>query len=154
MGRWDPARLGSKEGSPRPCTTPSEAARCASTEDQQAPSPPLLQTSSKGVAKAALYCAHRTTLINLNDPSKLACFPSLGRAPMLVYVRPSNEALLRARVPGAQDRCGYPSNPFYRGGSTSKNGTWPLPFLCLRGSKWCVRIAARQGLFHKRPWWR
>ncbi len=28
---------------------------------------------------------------------------------MLVYVRPSNEALLRARVPGAQDQCGCPS---------------------------------------------
>jgi len=30
---------------------------------------------------------------------------------MLVYVRPSNEALLRARVPGAQDQCGCPSLP-------------------------------------------
>jgi hypothetical protein len=30
---------------------------------------------------------------------------------MLVYVRPSNEALLRARVPGAQDQCGCPSFP-------------------------------------------
>ena len=28
---------------------------------------------------------------------------------MLVYVRPSNEALLRARVPGAQDQRGCPS---------------------------------------------
>jgi len=27
---------------------------------------------------------------------------------MLVYVRPSNEALLRARVPGAQDQRGWP----------------------------------------------
>ena len=32
---------------------------------------------------------------------------------MLVYVRPSNEALLRARVPGAQDRRGCPPNPFF-----------------------------------------
>ena len=31
---------------------------------------------------------------------------------MLVYVRPSNEALLRARVPGAQDQRGCPSIPF------------------------------------------
>ena len=46
---------------------------------------------------------------------------------MLVYVRPSNEALLRARVPGAQDQCGCPSNPFYRARSASKKGTWPLP---------------------------
>jgi hypothetical protein len=30
---------------------------------------------------------------------------------MLVYVRPSNEALLRARVPGAQDQRGCPSFP-------------------------------------------
>jgi hypothetical protein len=29
---------------------------------------------------------------------------------MLVYVRPSNEALLRARVPGAQDQRGCPSD--------------------------------------------
>jgi hypothetical protein len=29
---------------------------------------------------------------------------------MLVYVRPSNEALLRARVPGAQDQYGCPSH--------------------------------------------
>ncbi|MEO7863210.1 MAG: hypothetical protein ABIU05_22785, partial [Nitrospirales bacterium] len=31
---------------------------------------------------------------------------------MLVYVRPSNEALLRAHVPGAQDQRGCPSIPF------------------------------------------
>ncbi len=30
---------------------------------------------------------------------------------MLIYVRPSNEVLLRARVPGAQDQRGCPSNP-------------------------------------------
>ena len=29
---------------------------------------------------------------------------------MLVYVRPSNEALPRARVPGAQDQRGCPSS--------------------------------------------
>ena len=46
---------------------------------------------------------------------------------MLIYVRPSNEALLRARVPGAQGQRGCPSNPFHRGGSASKKGTWPLP---------------------------
>ena len=43
---------------------------------------------------------------------------------MLVYVRPSNEALLRARVPGAQDQRGCPSNPFHRARSASKKGTW------------------------------
>ena len=42
---------------------------------------------------------------------------------MLVSVRPSNEALLRARVPGAQDQRGCSSNPFHRGGSASKKGT-------------------------------
>ena len=46
---------------------------------------------------------------------------------MLVYVRPSNEALLRARVPGAQDQRGYPSHPFHRARSASKKGTWLLP---------------------------
>ena len=45
---------------------------------------------------------------------------------MLVYVRPSNEALLRARVPGAQDQRGYPSYPSDRARSASKNGTLPL----------------------------
>ncbi len=44
----------------------------------------------------------------VNASSKLTCVPTLGRAPMLVYVRPSNEALLRARVPGAQDQHGCP----------------------------------------------
>jgi hypothetical protein len=38
-----------------------------------------------------LHCAHRATTIDLINPSKLACFSSLGRAFMLVYVRPSNE---------------------------------------------------------------
>ena len=72
---------------------------------------------------------------------------------MLVQARPSNEALLRARVPGAQDQRGYPSHlllsfsplhpqgewprppltarieraPSERARSASKKGTWPLP---------------------------
>ena len=45
---------------------------------------------------------------------------------MLVCVRPSNEALLRARVPGAQDQHGCPPI-LYRARSASKKGTWPLP---------------------------
>jgi hypothetical protein len=45
---------------------------------------------------------------------------------MLVYVRPSNEALLSALVPGAQDQHGCPSPPFHRARYASKNGTWPL----------------------------
>ena len=51
---------------------------------------------------------------------------------MLVYVRPLNEALLRARVPGAQDQHGSPPNPFHRARSASKKGAWPLPLLLLR----------------------
>jgi hypothetical protein len=47
---------------------------------------------------------------------------------MLVYVRPSNEALLRARVPGAQDQRGCPSHHSYRARSASKKDIWPLPF--------------------------
>ena len=45
---------------------------------------------------------------------------------MLVYVRPSNEALLRARVPGAQDQRGCPYILFHRARSASKEGTWLL----------------------------
>jgi hypothetical protein len=40
-GPSEGARSGSKESSSRPCATPSETARCASTEDHQAPSPLL-----------------------------------------------------------------------------------------------------------------
>jgi hypothetical protein len=46
---------------------------------------------------------------------------------MLVYVRPSNEALLRARVPGAQDQRGCPSNPFHRARSASKEAPGRSP---------------------------
>ncbi len=47
---------------------------------------------------------------------------------MLVHVRPSNEALLRARVPGAQHLHGCPLPIlFHRARSASKKGTWPLP---------------------------
>jgi hypothetical protein len=45
---------------------------------------------------------------------------------MLVYVRPSNEALLRARVPGAQDQRGRPSpiliDPSELAGSLFRDG--------------------------------
>jgi hypothetical protein len=46
---------------------------------------------------------------------------------MLAYVRPSNEALLRARVPGAQDQRGCPFNPSYRARSASMKDGWLLP---------------------------
>jgi hypothetical protein len=61
-------------------------------------------------------------VIHLNDPSKLACVPSLGRAPMLVPLRPSNEHILIVRVPGAQDQCGCPSNPFLSWGLCEHKG--------------------------------
>jgi hypothetical protein len=49
---------------------------------------------------------------------------------MLVYVRPSNEALLRARVPGAQDQRECPSFPIlfvtaFRNTSIIRS-LWPL----------------------------
>jgi hypothetical protein len=47
---------------------------------------------------------------------------------MLVYVRLSNEALLRARVPGAQDQCGYPSHPFIVRVLRARRKVW-LPHL-------------------------
>ena len=50
---------------------------------------------------------------------------------MLVYVRPSNEALLRARVPGAQDQRGC-LPILYRGGSASKKNGLPAPCILLR----------------------
>jgi hypothetical protein len=46
---------------------------------------------------------------------------------MLVYVRPSNEALLRARVPGAQDQCGCPSIFLSWGGSANKKDGLAAP---------------------------
>jgi hypothetical protein len=72
------------------------------------------------VACSIIDCARRTSTIHLIDPLRSRPVPPLGRAPMLVYVRPSNEALLRARVPGAQDQCGCPSHPSYRARSASR----------------------------------
>jgi hypothetical protein len=47
---------------------------------------------------------------------------------MLVNVRPSNEALLRARVPGAQDQRRCPFHLLYReGAEVNKKGAWLLP---------------------------
>ena len=46
---------------------------------------------------------------------------------MLVYVRPSNEALLRARVPGAQDQRGCPSHPSDRARFASTGDTQSKP---------------------------
>ncbi len=46
-GPSEGARSGSKESSSRPCIPPSETARCTSTGNHQAPSPSLLQPSTK-----------------------------------------------------------------------------------------------------------
>ena len=49
---------------------------------------------------------------------------------MLVYVRPSNEALLRARVPGAQDQRGCPPISFIVRVPRARKapGRYPLSF--------------------------
>jgi hypothetical protein len=47
---------------------------------------------------------------------------------MLVYVRPSNEALLRTRVPGAQDQRGCPSHHSHRARSASKKDGLATPY--------------------------
>ena len=62
----------------------------------------LLFPSPHHQPQTFLHCAHRTIMNDLIDLSKFVCFSSPGRAPMLVNMRPSNEALLRARVPGAK----------------------------------------------------
>jgi hypothetical protein len=46
---------------------------------------------------------------------------------MVVYVRPSNEALLRARVPGAQDHHGCLSNLFIVGALPAEGQFCLLP---------------------------
>jgi hypothetical protein len=73
---------------------------------------PLLCSKNllRGVAKAALYCANRATTIHLIAPSKLARFTFPGTALVLFLLRPSSEALPRARAPGAQDQRGRHSH--------------------------------------------
>jgi hypothetical protein len=55
--------------------------------------------------------------MNTNGPSKLARFTLPGMAPVLVPLRPSNEALLRAHVPGHKTNVGVlptlPITPLY-----------------------------------------
>ena len=77
--------------------------------------------------RTVLHCAHRATTVDIIVPSKLACLSSLGRATMLVYVWPSNEALLRERVPGAQDEPGGLSNHFDRGALANKKDGLAAP---------------------------
>src|SRR6267143_2685039 len=77
-----------------------------------------------GLSRSIRTDAHRATM-NTNGPSKLVRFTLPGRTPMLVYVRPSNEALLKARVPGAQDQRGCPSHPSHPSHQTTR-ATVPL----------------------------
>ena len=62
----------------------------------------LLEVASEGTGLVTAS-ARRTTIIPPNNPSKLAYF-SLGRAPVLVPLRPSSEHILIVRAPGAQDQ--------------------------------------------------
>ena len=66
----------------------------------------LLEVASEGTGLVTAS-ARRTTIIPPNNPSKLAYF-SLGRAPVLVSLRPSSEHILIVRAPGAQDHTGAP----------------------------------------------
>jgi hypothetical protein len=47
-------------------------------------------------------------------------------APVLVLLRPSSEALLRARAPGARDQYGCRSHSLHRARSASKKDAWLL----------------------------
>ena len=68
-----------------------------------------------------LNSTRRAILIHLNDPSKLASFLSFGRAPMLVYVRPSNACPLPILSEGAGivSTARIEGPPLYRGASAS-----------------------------------
>ena len=93
----------SNEGLPRP-----RVAR-AQRQDHRASS--FLLTPPRGWPEVPFDCAHRTTLILPNDPSKLARFTFLGMAPVLVPLRPSSEHILIVRAPGARDQHGCHSTP-------------------------------------------
>src|SRR4029077_18252645 len=73
---------------------------------------PFLQARSFPLRGSAawliLYCARRTTVIDLNDPSKLARTPFTRGGPIGLPLRASNEGLLRPRVARAQETNGPP----------------------------------------------
>ena len=62
----------------------------------------------RGQPAWVLNCAPRR-IICIYDPSKLACYSSQEGHPLLVLLRLSSEALLRARAPEARDQHGCPS---------------------------------------------
>jgi hypothetical protein len=85
----------------------------------------------RGTAEATLYRGHRTSAIDLIDLSTLACFPSRGRAPMLVYVRPSNASphlSILSEEAGIVSTARIEGPPLYRGASESTE-TSQLPRL-------------------------
>ncbi len=84
---------------------------CLTSHFTPSPDWPSVRASDEHCRIVRVLRARRMVWRLLSCPSKLACLSSLGRTPMLVYVRPSNEALLRLRVPGAQDQrgCSFPS---------------------------------------------
>jgi hypothetical protein len=88
-GPSEGARSGSKESSLLPCASPSEAARCASTEDHQAPSHPLFREQEDDQAVL----------------SPTSAFPLLSSEGGLLGLplRAFNEGLLRPRVARAQE---------------------------------------------------
>ncbi len=70
---------------------------------------------------------------------------------MLVKVRQSNEALLRARVPGAQDQRGCPSNLFLSCAFCEQEGHLAASFsglsvflVLLGGAAWSILECARR----------
>ena len=79
----------------------------------------------RGVAKAALYCAHRTSIIDLIYPSNLACSRSGMGADGSSTARVQRGPSEAARCASTEDHQA-PSSPFYRARSASKKGTWPL----------------------------
>ena len=79
-----------------------------------------------GLSQSIRTCAHRATIIPLNDPSKLARFTFLGMAPVLVPLRPSSEHILIVRAPGARDQHGCHSTPFIVGALRARRMIWLL----------------------------
>jgi len=84
----------------------------------------------RGVAKIALYCAHRATRVHLNDPSKLARFSLRNgtcAGPTAAVERAHSD---RARS-GSKGSARVSFHSFHRGGSASTE-TMPVASLLLK----------------------
>ena len=89
----------------------------------------------RGVAEAALHCAHRATIIHLNDLPKFVCFFSREGGPFDLPLRASNEGLLRPRVARAQEGCANgPALPPSALRARRAPGYSPSPLLTVRPS--------------------